>query len=41
MSDVNHSLAEEAMKQLKNTITSLEMIQEDLMFKIEENDYLR
>jgi kinesin family protein 15 len=32
--DVNPSIAEEALEKLKNRISSLEMEQEDLMFKV-------
>lgn len=34
MSDVNPSIAEEALEELKNRITSLEMEQENLKFKV-------
>lgn len=34
MSDVNPSLAEEALEELNNRITYLEMEQEDLKFKV-------
>lgn len=33
-SDVNPSMAEEALQDLKNRITTLEMEQEDLKFKV-------
>jgi len=34
MSDVNPSIAEEALEELKNRITSLEIEQENLKFKV-------
>lgn len=34
ISDVNPSMAEEALQDLKNRITTLEMEQEDLKFKV-------
>lgn len=34
MSDVNSSIVEEALEELKNRITSLEMEQENLKFKV-------
>lgn len=34
ISDVNPSMAEEALQELKSRITSLEMEQEDLKFKV-------
>lgn len=34
LSDVNPSIAEEALEELKNRITSLEMEQQDLKFKV-------
>jgi len=33
-SDINPSLAEEALQEIKNRITTLEMEQEDLKFKV-------